>query len=97
MSLLIFCKYNYFSSKANQSQHFFRKDGVLYMPAQWTAEIIGNLHLNHLTAKQLSEQLGYNPKYVSTVLNGHRNPKSAEQTFRRALDELIQKKQKEGT
>lgn len=67
------------------------------MPAQWTGEIIGKLHLYHLTAKQLSEQLGYNPKYVSTVLNGHRNPKNAEQMFRKALNELIQQKQKEGT
>jgi hypothetical protein len=28
------------------------------------------------------------------VLNGHRNPKNAEQKFRQALDELIQQKQK---
>lgn len=64
------------------------------MPAQWTGEIIGKMHLYHITAKELSAQLGYNPKYVSTVLNGHRNPKNAEQTFRQALDELIQQKQK---
>lgn len=63
------------------------------MPAQWTGEIIGKLHLYHLTAKQLAEQLGYNPKYVSAVLNGHRQPKHAEQAFRRALDELIAQKQ----
>ena len=63
------------------------------MPAQWTAEIIGEMHLNHITAKELSAQLGYNPKYVSTVLNGHRNPKKAEQVFRKALDELIRQKQ----
>lgn len=67
------------------------------MPEQWTADIIGELHINHITAKELSSQLGYNPKYVSTVLNGHRSPKKAEQTFRKALDKLIQKKQKEGT
>ena len=64
------------------------------MPAQWTGEIIGKLHLNNITAKELSAQLGYNPKYVSTVFNGHRNPKKAEQKFRQALDELIQQKSK---
>jgi AraC-like DNA-binding protein len=63
------------------------------MPAQWTAEIIGEMHLNHITAKELSARLGYNPKYVSTVLNGHRNPKKAEQMFREALNELIHQKQ----
>lgn len=45
------------------------------MPAQWTAEMIGAMHLIGITAKELSKQLGYNPKYVSAVLNGKRNPK----------------------
>lgn len=63
------------------------------MPEQWTAEIIGEMHLNHITALELSAQLGYNPKYVSAVFNGHRSPKKAERTFRQALDELIQQKQ----
>lgn len=63
------------------------------MLEQWTGEIIGEMHLNGITAKQLAEQLGYNPKYVSTVLNGHRRPKHAESIFRKALDELIQQKQ----
>jgi len=67
------------------------------MPEQWTAEIIGKMHLNCITAKELSAQLGYNPKYVSAVMNGHREPKGAEQRFNAALDELIKAKEKEAT
>ncbi|MBW7573881.1 helix-turn-helix domain-containing protein [Caproiciproducens faecalis] len=63
------------------------------MPEQWTAEIIGEMHLNGITAKQLAAQLGYNPKYVSAVLNGHRSPKKAKQAFRESLKELVQQKQ----
>jgi gp16 family phage-associated protein len=63
------------------------------MLEQWTGEIIVEMHLNGITAKQLAEHLGYNPKYVSTVLNGHRKPKKAEQTFRKALEEIIRQKQ----
>lgn len=59
------------------------------MPAQWTADIVGKMHLLGITALELSNQLGYNPKYVSAVLNGHRKPKGAEERFRKALDELI--------
>lgn len=40
------------------------------MPAQWTAEVIGELHLNRLTALQLAKELGWHPKYLSQVLNG---------------------------
>ncbi|MGI5985015.1 MAG: helix-turn-helix domain-containing protein [Oscillospiraceae bacterium] len=59
------------------------------MPAQWTAVLIGEMHLHGITAKQLAEKVGWNPKYLSTVLNGHRNPKNAEQTLSNALEELI--------
>lgn len=62
------------------------------MPAQWTGEIIGELHVNGITAKQLSAQLGYNPKYVSAILNGKKNPKGAEEKFRQAVRELAEEK-----
>lgn len=59
------------------------------MPAQWTADIIGKMHISGITAKQLAEHLRYNPKYVSAVLNGKREPRNAEQVFRKGLEELI--------
>ena len=59
------------------------------MPAQWTADIVGKMHIYGITAKKLAEHLNYNPKYVSVVLNGKREPKNAEQIFRKGLDELI--------
>ncbi len=59
------------------------------MPAQWTGQIIGEMHIAGITAKQLAEAAGWNPKYLSAVLNGHRTPKTAEQTLREALDTLL--------
>ena len=59
------------------------------MPAQWTADIIGKMHISGITAKQLAEHLHYNPKYVSAELNGKREPRNAEQVFRKGLEELI--------
>lgn len=48
------------------------------------------MHLKKIAKKQLAEQLGVTPEYVSMVLNGHREPEGAEQRFRIALDELLQ-------
>ena len=62
------------------------------MIAQWTADVIGKMHLNQITVKELSAVLGYRPEYVSRILNGHRCPKKAEQSFRKALNDLIQQK-----
>lgn len=58
------------------------------MPAQWTAELIGEMHLKKVSKKMLAEKMGVTPEYVSMVLNGHREPAGAEERFREALLEL---------
>lgn len=62
------------------------------MPAQWTADLLGEMHLAGVTAKQLAAEAGWHEKYLSVVLNGHREPKNAEQTLRAALSRLVEKK-----
>lgn len=63
------------------------------MPAQWTADLIGEMHLNKITKKQLSEELGCTPEYVSMILNGHRSPADAETRFRAAFEKLLQERE----
>ena len=59
------------------------------MPAQWTAELIGEMHIRGFTAKQLAAEAGWHEKYLSAVLNGRRQPRLAEQTLRAALARMI--------
>ena len=59
------------------------------MPAQWTAEVIGEMHLNGITAKKLAAEIGWHEKYLSAVLNGHREPGGAEIVCKEALGRLI--------
>lgn len=66
------------------------------MPAQWTAEIIGKMHLNGVAAKRLAEELGWNPKYLSQVMNSRVNPKGAEEKVTAALERIIQRREKAG-
>lgn len=63
------------------------------MPAQWTDDMVGKMHNNRITMTQVAEKLGVTKAYVCMVLNGHRNPKGAEQRFMAALDELIKEKE----
>lgn len=62
------------------------------MPAQWTGELLCKMHINNIKHKELAKYLGYNPKYVSAVLNGKRSPKKAELIFTEALNSLINEK-----
>ena len=59
------------------------------MPAQWTGDVLAKTHIEKITSKRLAEHLGYSKEYVSMVLNGKREPKNAEQIFRKGLDELM--------
>ncbi len=62
------------------------------MPAQWTAELVGKMYLYGITAKQLAAEVGWNDKYLSSVMNGHRTPKEAEQKLAAALERLISRR-----
>lgn len=59
------------------------------MLAQWTADLVGQMHKHKISKTQLADHMGVTREYVSMVLNGHREPTGAEQRFRRAVDELI--------
>lgn len=58
------------------------------MPAQWTAEIVGEMHLNGITGKQLAAELDWNPKYLSQVLNSSNPPRKAEEKIRDAMNRI---------
>ena len=58
------------------------------MPAQWTAEIVGKMHLARITQTALAAYMGVTREYVTSILNGKRNPKDAEVRFRAAVDAL---------
>lgn len=59
------------------------------MPAQWTSNLVGQMHKHKISKTQLAERLGITREYVSMVLNGHRAPTGAEEKFRTAVEEII--------
>lgn len=65
------------------------------MPAQWTARIIGQMHLNDITAKQLAAEANLHPKYLSHVLNSNESPKGTEEKLTAALERIIARKSQE--
>lgn len=62
------------------------------MPAQWTGKIVGEMHINNITFKMLAEELGWNEKYLSRVINSPDPPKKAEEKVSTALERIIQRK-----
>lgn len=58
------------------------------MPAQWTGQLVGEIHNAGLTIKAVSEEAGLNSKYVSQIINSEANSPKAEQKLRAALERL---------
>ena len=59
------------------------------MPKEWTGDLVGLMHTNKITNIMLAKELGVTDRYVSMVLNGHREPAGAEETFRAAVNAII--------
>ena len=59
------------------------------MLEKWTGDVVGALHVHERTCQELAKQMGINDKYLSSILNGHRNPPGAEERIRTALAELL--------
>lgn len=61
------------------------------MPAQWTGRIVGELHNNRITLKELAKEVGWHDKYLSQVINSDNPPKNAEKNLTEAMNRLIEK------
>ena len=55
----------------------------------WTGEIVGLMHTYGITASQLAEELGVTDRYLSAILNCHKEPRGIEERTRAALQRLI--------
>lgn len=61
------------------------------MKDKWTGDAMAIMHVNEISALSLAEELGWNPKYLSAVLNCKRRPKNAENLVMDALHKIISK------
>lgn len=59
------------------------------MTKNWTGDLVGLMHDNHITNIQLAKQMNVTQQYVSMVLNQKRTPPGAEERFTAAVKEII--------
>lgn len=61
-------------------------------PDRWTGRLVGRMHNNGISNKDLAKELDCTAAYVSMVLNGARKPGGARERFEDAVSRLIEKK-----
>ena len=62
------------------------------MLAQWMESFFGKKRAYKVRDAELAKELDWHPKYLSAVLNGHRNPKGAQEKLTAALDQIIERR-----
>ena len=59
---------------------------------KWTGILIGKMHNNSISKKDLADKLNFSQEYISMVLNGKKTPKGARERFEAAVDEIIKER-----
>ena len=62
------------------------------MLAQWEVAFFGKKRAYKVKDSEIAAELGWHPKYLSAVLNGHKTPKNAEEKLTAALDRILERK-----
>ncbi len=62
------------------------------MLAQWMESFFGKKRAYKVKDAEIAAEVGWHPKYLSAVLNGHKTPKGAEEKLTAALDRIIERK-----
>lgn len=55
----------------------------------WSASLVGKMHVNKVSQDQLAEKMGISREFVNAVLNGRRELNGAKERFNSALEEII--------
>lgn len=58
------------------------------MPEDWTAGVVGRMHVARITGQMLAKESGYSAAYVSEVLNNRRGTDKTRQNILDALSRL---------
>jgi plasmid maintenance system antidote protein VapI len=61
------------------------------MLAQWIGDFVGRMHCHRVTITQIAQEMDVTREYLSTILNGHREPNGIEQRMNDALDAILEK------
>ena len=62
------------------------------MDQKWRVAFFGKKYAYAVKDKEIAREIGWHPKYLSAVLNGHREPRGAEEKLIAALERVIERR-----
>ena len=65
------------------------------LPEKWTGNLIGKMHNENVSQKDLAKELGMTEAYCSMILRGIRTPASARTRFEEAFQTIVARRNSE--
>lgn len=62
------------------------------MPEKWSGNLIGRMHNERITRKDLADEMNVSKAYVTMILNGERNPPGARERLEAAFESVKRKR-----
>lgn len=62
------------------------------LPKEWTGNLVGLMHVHKITFSELAEELGVTNRYVSAIINGHKEPAGAEERLTAAANRILERR-----
>lgn len=62
------------------------------MPKEWTGDLVGLMHVHGISFTELAEEMGVTNRYVSAILNSHKEPPGIENRLRIAINRILERK-----
>lgn len=59
---------------------------------RWIADIVGTMHINKISNKDIAKEMGVTPEYISMLLNGKKSTKTAKEDLTSAIDSILAKR-----
>ena len=62
------------------------------LPKEWTGNLVGLMHVHKITFSELADELGVTNRYVSAIINGHKEPAGAEERLTAAANRILERR-----
>lgn len=56
---------------------------------KWIADVVGKMHINKISNKDVAKEMGVTPEYISMLLNGKKTTKTAKQDITTAINSIL--------
>ena len=65
------------------------------MREAWTGELVGKMHVNEVSIKELAAEMNCTKNYAGMCLNGHRKPEGIQERMENAFERVMEKRLKD--